>query len=253
MWVNTTASLVAIVTPVAIGLSPDVSLAGSAACSVITLAVVAPTLLRRGGAWFFSREDAGRVLRAGSVLGAATGADALLLYLPTFYLAAAADTRAIGVFAVCQYVVTLANLCFSAGAQTYQQRCNTMLSGGFAALRPQAYRLGRTSVLLGLVIAAVSFVLLPALAPVVFGDEFKVTYVQALPVCVAVVVLSVEWATSVVQMVLNNYGARLPDSWWDLPALRPPSWRPGSTHPLPPPAACSSQASWAEPRRAFGL
>lgn len=210
MWVNTCTSLVAIIAPLVLGLHPVVSIAGSAACSVLTLAALAPTLVKGPETWIAPKADAKRVLRAGSVLGAATGADALLLYLPTFYLALVADAEAIGIFAVCQYVITLANLCFSAAAQTYLSTMrDTMASGGLRALRPQSLRLARAALALGLGIAVASVMLLPVLAPVVFGNEFDVTWAQALPVSVAVVVLAVEWSTTVVQLVLNNYGARL--------------------------------------------
>ena len=107
-WANTALSMLVIGLVIWLLLSPELAIFGSAASSMIAFVVGLRRCVRRTvkSPWLPSRDQLSRILHAGALLGLAQGMVALLTFLPTFYLAYASVPSAVGVFAVCQYVVT---------------------------------------------------------------------------------------------------------------------------------------------------
>jgi O-antigen/teichoic acid export membrane protein len=211
MWANTALTLVAVGLSMAIGTNAVLAIDGSALASVAVLLILGPRMLAGvGGAWLMVRTDAKRVLRAGITLGAAQGCESLLIYLPTLYLTWGSTKVAVGVFAVCQYVVTLGNMAYSSVMQTslsYMRK--TYAEGGVVKLISEGRRSGVALVLLGVATAAAAIGVYPYIAPVIFGGQFDIDVWQMLPLGIAAVALSTEYATTALQLVLNHYQSRI--------------------------------------------
>ena len=151
-----------------------------------------------------------RVLSAGAPLGATQGLTALLAYLPIYYLGRWSTAEAVGVFAVCYYSVTLANLFFNSAMQTWLSPLrHTFNSEGRTGLRRRWTRMASYFVGLGVLGALTTFALLPCVVPRVFGAAFQVDPAVALPLALVVLVMGLEYSASLLLLVLNRYTSRL--------------------------------------------
>ncbi|MBA4607585.1 lipopolysaccharide biosynthesis protein [Aeromicrobium sp. Marseille-Q0843] len=212
MWTNTLLTVVAVAVPIAYNLAAEASIWGSFGASLVVLVPVAVWCLRTidPTPWRPNRRDTRRVLGAGANLGVSQGVSSAMTYLPTVYLAASASTAVVGVFAVTQYVVTFGNLFLSSIQQTQLRSLRSGLaSGGRERLKSLSLAVGARQVGVGLGIAVLALVAFPPLLPLVFGDEFTVSRWEFLPIALAVVALSGDYATSAPQLVLNRYRTRV--------------------------------------------
>lgn len=212
MWINALLTVGAVAVPIAYDLPAEAAIWGSFAASLVVLVPVATWCLRTidPAPWRPNRRDTRRVLGAGTNLGVSQGLSSAMTYLPTIYLATSASAAVVGVFAVTQYVVTFGNLFLSSIQQTQLRSLRAGLaSGGRERLTSLSVAVGVREVGVGLGIALLALLAFPPLLPLVFGDEFTVTRWEFLPLALAVVALSGDYATSAPQLVLNRYRARV--------------------------------------------
>lgn len=212
MWTNTLLTVVAVAVPLAFELPAEAAIWGSFVASVVVLVPVATWCLRTidPAPWRANRADARRILGAGTSLGVSQGLASAMTYLPTIYLAASASAAVVGVLAVTQYVVMFANLFLSSIQQTQLRALRAGLeSGGVARLRALSLGVGLRQVGVGLGVALLALLAFPPVLPLVFGEEFTLTRWEFLPIALAVVALSVDYATTAPQLVLNRYRSRV--------------------------------------------
>jgi O-antigen/teichoic acid export membrane protein len=209
-WLNTVLTLVLVSFSLATGLGAEVALAGSALASVGTLGAAVPLLGRHPDTGRGGPAAVQAILRAGVTLGLAQTLTAALTYVPTWYLASGADTRAVGVFAACQYTVTLTALFLNSLTQTWLSDLRRIYDAeGRAALNRHASRIGIGTQAIATLGGALTLVLLVPVLPWVFGPDFEISYMVALPFALTIVALGVEAAVASVLLVLNKYGSRL--------------------------------------------
>jgi O-antigen/teichoic acid export membrane protein len=213
LWINSALTLVLIAVAVAAGGSAEATLIASAGASWLVLLTLLPRLwpLRERG--HSADWQLRRVLRSGIALGLAQTMGSLFVYLPTIFLAATESRETVGVFAACQYAVTLANLLFNSVMQTWLSPLRAAMDAhGLRGLRQSASRIGAALVLAGLVLGTLAATMLPIILPWAFGGSFQVSYWAALPIGLTIVLLGAEYATTAPLLVANRYGSRIVNS-----------------------------------------
>jgi O-antigen/teichoic acid export membrane protein len=137
----------------------------------------------------------------------------LFVYLPILFLASAGSKATVGVFAACQYAVTLANLLFNSVMQTWLSPLRAAMDAqGLDGLRQAASRIGGALVLASLAVGTLAATMLPIVLPWVFGASFQVGYWATLPIGFTIVLMGAEYATTAPLLVANRYGSRVLNS-----------------------------------------
>lgn len=210
-WTNTLLTIGAICVTLVAGMGATSAIVSSALASALVAAVAVMRLIpqmepvtRPIGV------QIRRVVRAGVTLGGAQALWSLLAYLPTFYLRVGATTAAVGVFAVCQYTVTLANLFFNSAMQTWLSRLRSaFVTDGRPALDRQWRRVAVYITGSGMLGGILVLVLAAPIIERVFGDKFAISFAVVLPLAIVVVLGGVEYSASAMLLVLNLYGTRV--------------------------------------------
>lgn len=210
LWANTLLTVGAISVTFVVGSGAVSAVVGSALASALVAAVAAlPLLVRAEAVVGPIGGKLRRVLRAGVLLGGAQALLSLLVYLPTVYLEIGATTAAVGVFAVCQYAVTLGTMFYNSAMQTWLSRLREAHAAGGRRALDRQWRQVATYITVISVIGGV--LTLAFLAPVIrwgFGEEFAVSVTVVLPLALVIVVTGVEYAATTKLLVLNLYGTR---------------------------------------------
>lgn len=211
IWANTLLTVGAISGTLIVGSGATSAIAGSALVSALVAAVAVLPLLRRAEPVIGPVGVQVRVVvRAGMVLGSAQALTSFLAYLPTLYLTVGATTEVVGVFAVCQYAVTLGNLFYNSAMQTWLSRLrHAYTTEGRPALEQEWRRVATYLTVIG---ALGGILTLSLLAPTVergFGEGFAVSASVVLPLALVIVVMGVEYSAASKLLVLNLYGTRV--------------------------------------------
>lgn len=211
-WINVALTLLLVAGALLTGQSAPVAAFASAAASALVAIPLCFVVLRAEA----TRQHAdivtgiGGMLRAGTRLGLAQFVISVVAYVPVFYLSVTGTAAVIGVFAACQYAVTLTNLVFSTMQQiSLRELRATWLDGGSNALRRVAQKHWLLTVGAAAGIGAAFVVGLPFVLPVVFGGEFQVTALQVLPLGLAMAALGADYVADSLLMAANRYGRRL--------------------------------------------
>lgn len=210
-WWNVVTTTVLVLAAVALSRDPVWALMGSAASSAIVLAsLVFRLLLREDDPWVPRWSDVGPILTSGVRLGVAQTVISAAAFTPTFYLGITGSTSTVGVFAACQYAVTLTNLLFNSVQQvTLRSLRARWLSGEKVELMRALRRHTFATVGLATGLAAMMVIALPVVLPIVFGPEFEVPSLQVMPLGLAMVALGADYMAASVLMAANRYTHRL--------------------------------------------
>lgn len=148
-------------------------------------------------------------LRKMTLLGLSTGANALVVYAPVLYLGRMGDETAVGVYAVVMQAVSLASIFLSAVQQgILPWLASTRADGGTAS----AFMWRRARLLMmtiGASLAAGIAVTLPPLTPIIYGSEFQISTLEALPLALCALALASAYYTGAALLVANEYGIQI--------------------------------------------
>lgn len=211
LWLNVLITVAATLAVIASGGTGVAACLLSAAASALVVAVVTPQLLgeEADARWVPTAEELRRLVRAGAQLGMAQTLSSLGSYLPVLILKAFGTASSVGIFAVCQYPYTFANLTFNAGMQTWLRSMRSAyVDRGADGLQVLRSRFLRTTLWLSGVGALLTILVFPPAMNLLLGRRFVVGYTEIVPIALAIVLLGLEYWQTAGLLVLNRYGSR---------------------------------------------
>lgn len=150
----------------------------------------------------------GTVCRRMVPLGVSTGLGSVLVYIPVYMLSAFGSSDATGLYGVLAQVVTIANLALVGSHHGLLPRLAAARRQGIEALKESRRHVWIFSLSAALVLAALVAFATPPLLPVVFGNEFAVSFPQVLPLALSILSLAMTYLGESTLVVLGEYGVQ---------------------------------------------